>query len=188
MPIFFISQAMAQTDIVGAYNSTHSGRNASLTLSKFLTQKHEIGGGVRINFNRHTLPDDQQHIFKKRLFTTKPLHHFGVHGFYHRHIFPQLKNVKPFLFYDTQLTFSTLRIISRSDGDIDFLGPFTWLEQNIGVGFKAEIASNWFIQQKIGYGTSFIMGYEDRLITINHEWFNLEFGYLLNVGIGYRFN
>jgi len=195
---FCVSCAFAQTDIVSAYNSTHSGRNVSLTISKILAGKHEIGGGLRFNFNKIAHPDDQNNAYKKRLYATKPMHHLGLHGFYHRHLFPKSKNLKPFLFYDVQFTVSPTRNRTFLPFDYDengealyverinFFGPFKWLEQNIGVGFKVQVASNWFIQQKMGYGTSFIMGYDDKDIGKIFNCFEWEFGYLINVGIGYR--
>jgi len=192
------SYVFAQTDIVVAYNSNHSGRNASLTASKFLSGRHELGFGLRFNFNKFAHPDDQNNTFKKRLYATKPLHHLGLEGFYHLYLFSKLKNIKPFIFYDMQITHSPTRnrsllpYSSLSDGTVLYkehinnFGPFTWLEQNIGIGFRANITSNCFIQQKIGYGTSFIMGYDDMLLGKIFNWFDWEFGYLINVGIGYR--
>ena len=69
---------------------------------------------------------------------------------------------------------------------IEIFGPYTWVEQNIGIGYKANFKGNWYIQHKIGFGTSFILGYEKKLLNKYFDWFTWEFGYLINVGLGYR--
>jgi hypothetical protein len=71
---------------------------------------------------------------------------------------------------------------------IEIFGPYTWVEQNIGIGYKVNLKGNWYLQQKIGFGTSFILGYEKKLLVKYFDWFSWEFGYLVSFGIGYRFN
>ena len=195
----FLLNAVAQIDLFASFNSTYTGRNISATVSKYYNNKHELGGGIRFNINRLPHPDDQNNLFKKRLYATKPLYYFGIEGFYHRYILKNWKNIKPFLFYDLQLTYSTTRtrmllpFTYDANGDvlykeyIEFFGPFLWLEQNVGVGFKANLFSNWYLKQKLGFGTSFILGKEEKLLGKNLKRFDWEFAYLINVGIGYSF-
>ena len=194
----FIVDGQTQIDIFTAFNSTFTGRSLSVSISKN-HNKHEFGGGIRFNINRLSHPDDQNNTFKKRLYATKPMHYFGLKSFYYYHILKTWKHINPFIFYDLQLTYSTSRnrmflpFSYDTNGDvlykeyIEFYGPFTWLEQNVGIGFKANLFSSWYIKQKIGFGTSFIMGYEKKLLGKYFNWFDWDFCYLINVGIGYRF-
>ena len=194
------TQGYSQKYINTAFNTTHSGRNISISVSKKINSKHEIGGGLRININKIAHPDDQFNVFKKRLFATKPLHFFGIKGYYHYHVFDNLQLIRPFLFYDLQTTYSTTRnrmflpYTQSPSGEtlyrelIDYFGPFTWVEQTIGVGYKVKVFSDFYIQQKIGFGTSFILGYDQKLLDKYFEWFDWEFGGLINVGISYKIN
>ena len=178
----------AQTEITSTFNSTHSGRNVTFALSKTFNNMHEFGGGLRININSLAMSDDQNHVYYKRLYASNFMQHLGIAGFYHYHIFRNWEHVKPFLFYDFQATYSTTRnhitIASTTDEYVNH-GPFTWLEQTVGIGFKADLPNGFFITQKIGFGTSFILGKDEQLLKNNFDW---EFGGLINVGIGYRFN
>lgn len=189
----------AQTQLFSGYNSTHSGRSITLVASKTINNKHEFGGGVHLNINRLKHPDDQNNLYLKRLFATKPIHYFGIEGFYHLYFFKKWQHVKPFAFYDLQASYSTTR--SRMflpytydiNGDIvykeyiDYAGPFTWVEQNIGIGFKVDLFSNFFFHEKLGFGVAYILGYDDQIFSKMYNWFSWEFCPLFNVGIGYRF-
>lgn len=197
--IFFESELLGQTDFGVFFNSNHSGRNIALSISKTIDNMHTIGGGVRYNINRLALPDDQFKTYYKRLYATEPIHYFGLIGFYQRRIFNNLKSFEPFLFYNIQMTYSSTRnrsFLPKYEGmngetlyveAINNFGPFTWLEQNLGIGFSVNIFSNWYFQQKIGFGTSFIMGYDEVITAKAYEWFHWEFGYLFSFGMIYRF-
>ena len=189
----------AQIELTSSFNSTHSGRNVTIALSRTINNKHEFGGGFRFNINKLEMSDDQNNVYKKRLYASTFMQHLGVVGFYHFHVFRNWEHVKPFLFYDLQATYSTTRnrdflpYMYDTNGDVLYkeyvnrFGPFTWIDQNIGVGFKADLPGQFFITQKIGFGTSFILGKEERLLDKYFDWFTWEFGGLINVGIGYRF-
>jgi len=188
----------AQTQIFSAYNLTHSGKSITLVISKTINNKHEFGGGIRFNINSLKHPDDQMNVYLKRLFATKPIHYFGIEGFYHISFFRKWKHVKPFAFYDLQATYSTTRsrvflpVGYDSNGDelfkqyIIYRGPFVWIEQNIGLGFTANLFNNFFIYQKIGGGIALIIGYDKQIIN-KQNIFEWEFSPLINVGVGYRF-
>ena len=195
-----ILNLQAQTNIFTGFNSTMAGRSVTLAMSKTINDKHEFGGGLRFNINKLAHVDDQSKTFYKRLYATEPIHYLGVEGFYHRKILRNWEHIKPFIFYDLQSTYSTTRnrmflpYTYDTNGDvlykeyIEIFGPFTWVEQNIGVGFKADLFGNWFFHQKIGVGSSFILGYEKKRLDKYFNWFAWEFGTLVNVGIGYRFD
>ena len=190
----FLQNAMAQIRVSPVFNSIGSGRSINLLASGQVKNRHEFGGGLRININKHAHNDDQHNIFKKRMYATKPLHYFGIEGFYHIHLLQKLQHIDFFSFYDIQLVYSTTGNRFESFQPImDHYGPFTWIEQNIGIGFTVDIWKNFFLTQRLGGGVRFILG-EDAppseekpywLVKFPFEW---EFGYVLSVGIGYRFN
>ena len=193
--LFLGSSLVAQTKISTNFNSTASGRNVSLLISK-TKNNHEFGGGIRYNIGKLAMPDDQGNVFLKRLYPSTFAQHWGAEAFYHYRFFNSWKHLKPFVFYDVQASYSTSRNSfytphSRDEiGRILYLyhvkrfGPYTWLEQYIGFGFKVELPNQFFISQKIGAGGCLIFGEEEQLVKYSTEW---EFGGLINVGIGYRF-
>ena len=197
MSIVFVGlmqNSMAQIWVYPVFNSITSGRSINILASAQVKNRHEFGGGLRININKYIHNDDQHKIYFKRMFATKPLHYFGVEGFYHIHLLQKLQHIDFFAFYDIQLVYSTTG--NRFESyvfNMAHFGPFTWIEQNIGIGFTVDIWKNFFLIQRLGGGAHFILGYDkpfsdtknDYLIKKLFEW---EFGYLLNVGIGYRFN
>jgi hypothetical protein len=196
----FVNQLLAQRSLQASFNSTMAGRSITIGLSKTKNTKHEFGGALRINLNKIAHNDDQNKSYYKRLYATKAIHFFGIQGFYHRYLFPNWHHVKPFLFYDLQATYSTARnrmLLPHTydtNGDllykeyIKFFGPYTWIEQNIGFGFKADLFGNWFIHQKLGVGTTFVLGYDKKRLDKYFDWFAWEFGTLIHIGIGYRFD
>ncbi len=196
IPHFFALNA--QLNLSLSFNSTYSGRNITLAISKTSNNYNEFGGGLKLNLGKLEQNDDQNYVFKKRLYPTDFIQHLGITGFYHRYILINWEHIKPFIFYDLQAAYSTTR--SRmflpytydNNGDvlykeyIYFFGPFTWVEQNIGIGFKAMLFGSWFIQEKIGFGTTLILGKDEKLPG-TYDKFEWEPGYLIYVGIGYRF-
>jgi len=192
----FIS--FSQKDLFLSFNSTSSGRNIAFTYSK-TTLNNEFGGGLRINVNRIAHQDDQNNVYKKRLYATELIHSFGFNFFYHHQIFRKWEHIHPYFFYDLQESYSTTRnrdfLAYTYDFDgttlykehLNFFGPFLWIEQNVGFGFKANLSKNIFIQQKLGVGTCFILGYDKKLLSKYFDWFEWQFSSLFNVGIGYRF-
>jgi len=190
----------AQSKLLGSFNSTHAGRSLLFDFSKSKKSKSEFGVGIRFNIGQLAHSDDQNNVYKKRLFPTTSLQYWGLHAFYKRHVLESWIHVHPYLFYDLQATWSTTRnrmllpYTSDFNGDllykeyVEFFGPFTWIEQNVGIGFRADLSKNWFIDQKIGFGTCFILGYDKTLLDKSFNWFESEFGGIITLGVGYRFN
>ena len=199
----FLQSAMAQIRVVPVFNSTHSGRSINVLASGQIKNRHELGGGLRININKYAHNDDQNNIFKKRMKAIEPIHYFGLEGFYQVHVFQKLPHIDIFAFYDIQLTYApVLNRIELLETDPvsgqrvlvehNFIhGPFTWIEQNIGIGFTVDIWKNVFFTQRLGGGTNFILGIDKRKTDgsprLAKPPFEFAFGYLLSVGIGYRF-
>ena len=194
--LIFSGKLFAQVEFISVFNSSFTGRNTALLFSKTINFKHELGVGVRYNIGKLAMPDDQGNVFLKRLYPSTFAQHWGAEAFYHYRIFNSWEHIKPFVFYDVQASYSTYRNSfytphSRDEiGRILYLyhvkrfGPYTWLEQYIGFGFKVDLPNHFFISQKIGVGGCFIFGEEEQLVKYSTEW---EFGGLINVGIGYRF-
>ena len=69
------------------------------------------------------------------------------------------------------------------------MGPFLWIEQNIGIGFRAQLNNYWTFYQKIGLGTVFIIGEDE---TVNrfekYNGFKAELSPLINLGFAYKLN
>lgn len=202
----FMQSATSQVRVSTVFNSIYSGRSINVLASgQTKNSRHEFGGGLRININKFAHNDDQFNIFKKRMYATKPLHYFGIEGFYQIHFLQNLQHIDLFAFYDIQVCYSTTgnRVppwsINLETGYVEFIGeqfrhfgPFTWIEQNIGIGFSVDIWDNVYLTQRLGVGVAFILG-EDKPVNENKDYlllknsFENEFGYLLSAGIGYRF-
>ncbi len=194
-------KSYAQTSTALSYNYTHSGRNLSLIQLFKIKEKHEFGIGVRFNINVRKHEDDLEKVFYKRLYATEPLQRFGIHGVYHYNVLSNITDVEMYLFYDVQATYANTQndmyehIGNNIFGEkLHFLtvynfGPFLWIEQNVGLGFRAKLNNNWTFYQKIGLGTAFIIG-KDELVNRfeNYNGFKAEFSPLINVGFAYKFN
>lgn len=198
--IALTNNAICQTDIYTSFNSTYAGRNISFDMSK-TKNINEYGVGLRVNINQIAHNDDQNKIHYKRLYATKPYHYFGAHFFYHRNILETWENIHPFLFFDFQGTYSTTRTrmmlpyMLAPDGittlykeHIVFFGPYTWLENSIGFGYKAKLFKNIYLTQKVGFSANILLGFDKQLLDRYFNWFGWEFGAIVNVGLIYRFD
>jgi|TARA_B110000908_G_scaffold59966_1_gene72844 hypothetical protein len=203
-PIIFLLllSSFAYSQNIGLqYYSTKSGRNITLTFSKTIN-KSLIGLGLGYNINSMKQPDDQNNVYHKRLFATKPIQHLNFNFFYNRKVLNQLKNIQPFVFYDFQLKHSTTRTRSFLPHSYDStetynkpeegilykeyienFGPFTWLENNIGVGFEVNIYNKLYLNQKAGFGATFIFGPEPKLLKTRAV---MELNFFLSIGINYK--
>lgn len=204
--LFLFSNILLNAQINASikFNKTASGRNFSAEVSKVFDEKHEIGIGLRYNINSLKHPDDQGNVFYRRQYATKPWHHIGLRTFYHRKILPNWQHIEPFLFYDLQATYTTTRNVwyfpplfdescqYTCNGQIlykryeEIFGPFTWVEQSIGLGYKVKLTEKIFITSQFGLEGMLIFGRDDRLIG-TWDKVEFEFGYVFDFGLGYRF-
>lgn len=146
--------ANAQIELATLFNDSHTGINQSLIISKRLGDNYEIGGGLKYNINRYAHPDDQRKVFYKRLYASSPLHFWGGELFINRYLFEKKDNLHPFVFYNVRLSYSATHNIGfvpytySENGDVLYLrydtnyGPFTWLEQYVGFGYKIDFAGS----------------------------------------------
>jgi len=189
------------------FNSTHTGRNVTAQY-EIKRGKSEYSLGLGININMYGHPDNQANIYKKRLYATKWYHYFNADFTYQRYIFNEKTTaVKPFVFYDLQAKYSTTRnqmvlpytydstlVVNRPEDGIlyreriEYFGPFWWLENNIGIGFTADITDRIYIKQRIGMGVDLILGYDDQIVPKLFTWWGWEFSGLIHTSIGIRLN
>jgi len=197
--LLVVSNLHAQVDLSVNYNSTHSGYSVLIMGSKRINKDYEFGGGLRYNINRKKQSDDQNNVFCKRLYATKIYQHLGVDVHVNRFIFKKWEKIEPYIFYDIQLAYSTTRnrffnpIGQTEYGNfvyeesITSFGPFLWMENHVGIGYKVDLFKSFFLTQRLGVGVDLIFGNDKYLSTMAHQSFTWEFGGLANLGIGYRF-
>ncbi len=203
--ILFIWSLALYSQYIGInYNSTGAGRNITLNYTKKISHNaFTIGLGYNINSIKQ--PDDQSNIYYKRLYAIKPLYHLNFNLSYQHDILYNLKNIIPFVFYDLQIKYSTTRssmylpyaydstYLNTSNPDdgilykkfIAYFGPYTWIENSLGIGFNVDITDRFYLQQRFGVGIYFIYRYgsgKDVVAKQKTEW---EFMGLLNIGIVY---
>lgn len=208
---FFIlisHSGFSQRDITLSHNNTASGRGLSFTYSQKLDKKNEWGIGITYHFNKLKMVDDQNNVFYKRFYATKTMEHFGIETFYHRYIKNANPNFEPFMFYDLQYKYGPTRgrdltpyTYEEETGDIlykeyiHYWGRFHWVEQNVGLGFKAKIKDNLYLTQKVGAGVMLVITPklpvtdiydENSTLGLDHK-VNREFGLLFQTGFIYRF-
>ncbi len=199
------SLSLYSQDLGINYNSTGAGRNITINYTKNINH-NAISIGIGYNINSIRQPDDEANIYYKRLYATKPVQYLNCNLSYQHDIFYNLKNIHPFVFYDLQIKYSTTRSSMYLPYDYDstylntanpedgilyknyiaYFGPYTWIENSIGIGFKVDITDRFYLQQRIGAGIHFIYGYgsgKNLVVKRKTDW---EFMGLLNVGIVYR--
>lgn len=184
------NSAFAQSVNLG-FNSTQSGRNVTLVYEKQVKQ-HEFSFGIGYNFNKG---DYQNYGYKKSLYATTAAQRINLNFTYQRYIFDNLGCIKPFVFYDFQAKYAPSKtdfpdiFYIDSSGDriysenIKSFGPFAWLENNIGIGFTADITDKFYLKQKFGGGVMFILGEENQL---GNKPYYSELSTLLNFSVGMR--
>ncbi len=200
-----LSISIYSQDLGVNYNSTGSGRNITLNYTRNIVH-NGISLGIGYNINSIKQPDDQGNIYYKRLYATKPYQHLNFNLSYQHDIFYNLEHIKPFIFYDLQVKYSTTRSSMYLPYDYDstylntpnpddgilyknyipYFGPFTWIENSIGIGFKVDITDRFYLKQRFGAGIFFIYGYgtgKDIVLKRKIDW---EFMGLLNIGLVYR--
>lgn len=190
--------SQCQNAMILEFNSTHTGRNIQLSGSRRLNEKNEIGIGILYNINRIAMPDDQNNVFLKRLYADSFLQHVGADFFYHRYLLGISKVIEPYLLLNLSMSHAKNRLRSIDTCGYDphgntlftesiiNCGPFTWIDQYIGFGYKVKISGNFFFDHQIGGGVGMIFGNDERLPQTLNSKFEWEFGGLIHAGIGYQ--
>lgn len=201
--IMLSTQTHAQGLIVG-FNSTDSGRNISFQFEKSSgLNEYSYGFGVSINdFRQIEMRSD---LYRKKLYATKGYHHINLNLTYQRYMkTDKVKCLNPFIFYDFQAKYSTAAFLSTfieydstlvqtrpeqgivGRQELNYFGPFFWLENNVGIGFKAMVIDKFYIKQRLGVGVNLILGYDDQILYRRFSWFDWEFSTLMHFSIGMK--
>ena len=184
------------------YNTSTLRESLIVGYSRAFRQTHEIEVGLRIHINNLAMPDDQESVYYRRMYASNFAQHFGLQLGYNWYFFPCLDHLKPFVFYELQAAYSTTRnhgygpAYNLNDGSYSIeeytesFGPFLWLQNTIGVGFKVDIWKSFYLFEKIGFNATQIIGNDEKLMPDPFQkfpWLVNEFGYMISVGVGYRF-
>ena len=195
--------SFAQNAVKINLNTSTLRESVIIGYSRTFNQVHEIEVGLRIHINSLIMPDDQESIYYRRMYASNFAQHFGLQLGYNWYFLPRLEHLQPFVFYELQAAYSTTRnhgygwTYNLNDGTFipleEYLvcfGPFLWLQNTIGVGFKVDIWKSWYLYEKIGFNATEIIGNDEKLVPDPFQlfpWFVNEFGYMMMAGIGYRF-
>ncbi len=206
LPIVFFSLfnsilLFSQFNIETNFNSVATGRNQSLSVNyNFI--KLQVGLGVKYNFNK--LSNFPQNVFyKKTFFAISQFEHWGLELNLKYEIFNLKDVLKSYVFLNSQYTKSHIRFetyfaISElvpnptSEFDyiyvkhVDYIGPITALENNIGIAFNIFLINNLYLTQKFGVGLMLFRNLDKNTIIVGGG--NWVFSEMLSFGIGYQFN
>lgn len=192
--ILAIHTANAQIDLIGSFNAVDVGRNVAV-LGKKDFNDHSVLFGVKYHINS-IVHDNINNVFRRRFYATNFWEHFGLELGYQYNFTLKEPNIRPFVFYDLQVTRSPTRnnmflpeIVYDKDNilykrHLVFFGPYTALENNIGIGLIANLTQKLFLYQKLGTGVSLFFGNDPKRLPRKYNW---EFGYVISAGLGYRF-
>ena len=200
--VLFACCSSAQNAAKISFNTSTLREGVIVGYSRTIHQNHEIEVGLRVHINRLVMPDDQESIYYKRMYASNLAQHFGVQLGYNWYFLPRLEHLKPFVFYELQAAYSTTRnhgydyTFYINEGTLQLeeylesFGPFLWLQNSIGVGFKVDIWKSFYLFEKVGFNATEIIGNDEKLMPDPYQkfpWLVSEFGYMISVGVGYRF-
>lgn len=198
--IILSSLCHSQFAIESNFSSVHIGRNQNLTLG-YQFKKFFVYGGIKYNFNkRDNFPVGAW--FKKTSWATTVGEHFGgVVGF--RYHFTNLEHISLFSYLEIQQSYTHVRHLSEyilgsvvpeptSDYDLVyqkqlyFVGPWWFIENNLGFGFSCEIWSGLSLNAKFGGGILFFKNLDKQYLVLGPG--NWELSEMLSFGLGWKFN
>jgi hypothetical protein len=197
--MFLHNMMYSQSSVFVGFNSSYSTINLS---AGYLYQsgKNEIGFGVRRNISEVAHRDDLMHPLKRRLFRRResPIENWGLHLFYNRKLPKLFEQIDLFLFYDFQTTYASTRNVwyeptgKYLDNNmlyrqvVERHGPYTWIEQNVGVGFEFAISEKVLAFQKIGIGNALVIGNSIMKQRQNLPYIYSDFAILWSLGLKYN--
>lgn len=196
----FSTTLFSQNEVVGNFNSCHSGRTLDVFFNHNFRNDYKLGIGILFNLNNQRIPDNQNNVFKKRLYSETFFQHIGLHFIYIKPIYRKWKNFEFDLFYNLQIkramTSSTAFIpLLNPDLNPNFLliesklkfGPFLWIQNTIGIAIEYNLWKEFYLNQKLGFGLEFIHGKIDNLYLGPNNW-TWVFAKQFNLGIVYKFS
>lgn len=201
--LFLSTFSFSQQAVTLNFNTSTLREGLVIGYAKSFGDNHKVELGLRYQINNKAMPDDQEHIYYKRIYATSGIQHFGIQFGYSWFFAPNLVHLNPFLFYDCQLAYSTTRnhgygwtyyydegsLIPIEEYTVSF-GPFHWIQNTIGIGCEVDIWKSYYLFEKIGFNSTLIIGNDENLVPDpfqSFSWGVNEFGYLVCFGIGRRF-
>ena len=168
------------------FNYTHAGRNVGVGYSRSFKNNDRLSVGLLCYINKQSMPDDQNSVYYRRLHAQTFWQHLGFQASYDNSFLNSLEYIHPSACYDRQLAYAPTLNKGYHQGVPfeDSFGPFLWMENSLGLGFSADIYKSLYLFEKMGATFAVMFGEEQKLVKVKPEW---EFGYMFNVGIGYRF-
>jgi len=199
----FIDYHLSGQSVNFGFNSTDSGKNVSFQY-EFSKGMNEFSFGIGVNINDFRQIEMRSDLYRKKLYATKGHHFVNLNFTFQRYFIKDDKVCfNPFIFYDLQAKYSTAAFLStfieydstlvqtRPEQGIvgrqhlDYFGPFYWLENNIGVGFKAMLTEKLYIKQRFGAGMNLILGHDDQILYRRFSWFDWQFSTLMHFSVGW---
>jgi len=198
--VIFSTTLFSQNEVVGNFNSCHSGRTLDIVLNHNFKNEFKLGVGVLFNLNNLQFPDNQSNVFKKRLHSQTFFQHIGLHVIYIKPLYKSKRGVEFDLFYNLQIKRASTKSAAftpllNPDLNPNFLliesnlnfGPFLWLQNSIGIALEYNLWKQFYLNQKLGFGLEFIHGKIDNLYLGPNNW-TWVFAKQFNLGIVYKFS
>ncbi len=187
---------LCQKELGFNFNSCHSGRSINLVFANQFQNQLKLSTGLLINIGQIAQPDEKSCFHRKRLFPQKAYEYLGL-DFSLSHYLTEQKRL--FAFANVQLKYSGVRNqeiikvyydsvnqLQFYDREVNFYGPFFWMQNTVGLGFDVNILKSLYLSQKLGFGFEYIHGKDEKYLTSKRNWFEPAFIY--NVGLYWRMN
>lgn len=195
--------ALTQFSLETNFNVVHIGRNQSLAVN-YTHKKMTVALGAKYHFNK-LVRFPQGELIKKSVHAITPAEHWGAEFSIKYQIFDRNNTFFAHLLYNGQFTRSHVRHenyfaildsptvpIPSSEFDYSYskylnhLGPFSIIENHIGLAFDVFVTDQLYLSQRFGAGILFFKSSDDQNIIISDAG-NWELTEMLSLGIGYKF-
>ena len=198
--LFFPIALFSQNEIIGNFNSCHSGRSIDLIYNYQFKNDFKLGLGVLFNVNNRSMPDNQGNIYKKRLHAENFSQRFGLQIFCVQPIFRKFKNFEMDFFYNLQVkrapTFNHFYTLYLDPEVNPFMllieselskGTMVWLQNTFGIGIQIQLWKQFYLNQKLGFGIELMHQNFPENYVQPKKW-DWAFAKQFNVGIVYKLN
>jgi len=191
--------SQAQLALESNFSSVHIGRNQNLTIG-YSFKKISIYGGFKYNFNKlDNFPVGSW--FKKTSWATNVGEHFGaVLGL--RYQLATLEHISLFTYLEVQQSYTHVRheseyilgsVVPEPTSDFNliyqkqlyFVGPWWFVENNIGFGFSCDVWKGLYLNGKFGVGILFFKNMDKQYLVYGPS--NWELSEMLSFGLGWKF-
>jgi len=196
--LILAKQGNCQNELIGNFNSCHSGRSVDLIYNHIFKKDFKFGLGILFNLNNLNMPDNQGNIYKKRLHAENFSQRFGLQVFFIQPIFKKLTDLQIDFFYNLQLKRATTQnrffspyldqeinpyfLLVESNFSSD---PYFWIQNTFGIGLEFKLFQQFYLNQKLGFGIELIhLRFPENYIQPK-KW-DWAFAKQFNVGLVYK--